>query len=205
MAGMLSSLATIPTEPQDESSGESMAPNEGMQARTNGRIKGMPPVQSFYSEAVQCSTGEQWQRLKGSAEGALRRQLQPFFQHRGVDSPEVDAHFQVAVLQVDKAGRLADKSRLHVLAGQEDRRCGAVVRAVGAVLGDAPAELAEGQNRDAIGQPRALQIVQKRADGSSQGREQVGVFGQLSEVSIVTALDHVKDPRAVTGLEQLGY
>src|SRR6266849_4399712 len=145
MAGMLSSLATIPTEPQDESSGESMAPNEGMQARTNGRIKGMPPVQSFYSEAVQCSTGEQWQRLKGSAEGALRRQLQPFFQHRGVDSPEVDAHFQVA--------------GLHVLAGQEDRRCGAVVRAVGAVLGDAPAELAEGQNRDAIGQPRALQIV----------------------------------------------
>src|SRR5439155_8482433 len=73
MAGMLSPLATIPMEPQDESSGESMAPSKGIQARKNDPIKGMPPVAGTLRVPVLSSA---------TAHGVCLLHFSPFTQNR---------------------------------------------------------------------------------------------------------------------------
>jgi hypothetical protein len=43
---------------------------------------------------------EQRQRLEPAGKCRLAGQAEPIFQHRGIDAPEIQAHFEIAVLQV---------------------------------------------------------------------------------------------------------
>ena len=87
-------------------------------------------------------------------------------------------------------------------AGQEDRPGGAVVGPHRAVLLDPPAELAEDQHEDPVGQPRRRQVVEERLERRRELLQQRGVARELVAVGVVAALLEVIDARAQPGLDQ---
>ena len=142
--------------------------------------------------------------LESLPQDRFRRQSQPPVEQRGVDAAEVDRPFQVAVDQLAEPGRFADQAGLGLRAGEEDRPRRPVIRAERSVLGGAPAELAEGQEQHAIGQPGGGQVVQEGADGPREVAEQLRLGRQLQRVRIVAGLDRVIDPRRRTRLDRSG-
>ncbi len=72
------------------------------------------------------------QLIGGSAEPAVH--------DSGVDRPEIGRIFQIALVLILEVHGVAPVTALHVVGDDELRRRGAVICAVGAILGDAPAK-----------------------------------------------------------------
>jgi len=89
-------------------------------------------------------------------------------QHGGIHAAEVEVRLQVALLKIGQTGSRADQAAANGAADQEHRRRRAVVRPVGGVLGDAPAELAEDQDGRAVRQSRTLQVRLERPQRPGQ-------------------------------------
>ena len=87
-------------------------------------------------------------------------------------------------------------------AGQEDRAGRPVVGPHRAVLRDAPAELAEDQHQDPVGQPRRRQVVEERPERRRELLQQRGVERELMAVGVIASLFEVVDARAQPGLDQ---
>jgi hypothetical protein len=93
---------------------------------------------------------------------------QPIFEYRRVDASEVEADFQIPVLQVHEAWRRPHQSRLDTRTGQEDRARRAVVRAGRAI---SPHTAAEGRHGYPVSQPSGSQVVQERLEGAGELEE----------------------------------
>ena len=106
-------------------------------------------------------------------------------EHGGIDAAEVDVRLQVAVLEIGQAGSRADQAAANGAADQEHRRGRAVVRPVGGVLGDAPAELAEDQDGRAVRQTRTLQVGLERPQRAGQLLQHPLVVGKLTGVRVI--------------------
>ena len=133
-------------------------------------------------------------RVEPPAERAGRRQRQPVLEHGGVDPPEVDGHFQVAVVEVEEARGLTDQAGAHMLPDEEDRPGRAVVRAGRAVLVHSPPELAEAQDQHAVRQAGRIQVLLESPERLGELEEQAGVRSKLTVVRVVAALLGVIDP-----------
>ena len=86
------------------------------------------------------------ERIEVAPEHRRAFRFEPVFQHPGIHTAEIRDEFDVALEQVggSEAGTLAQQTSLHFIAKHEQGRGSAVVRALAAGLGDAPA-LARGE------------------------------------------------------------
>ncbi len=100
-------------------------------------------------------------------------------------------------------GCVADEPRLLHRPDDEQRGRGAVVGAARGVLGDAAAELAEGQDRDAVGLAGVGQVLVERGDRVGELVEQGRVGAELVGVGVEAVERGVVDPRAEAGLDDL--
>ncbi len=122
------------------------------------------------------------------AQDDLAGRVEPFLQDCGVDSAEINDHFQVAVVvQVREAGLRAVDAGLDSGAEQEHRLRQAVVGAAAIVLARTPAELAEGERQHALVVLLASQIFVERAYRLIEFVQQLVEPSRLVGVCVVSA------------------
>ena len=147
---------------------------------------------------------EERERGEPGADDRLRRAAEPVGQEGGVDPAEVGVVLQVAVVEVVEARVVADEAGLGDRSDDEQRRGGAVVGPVRGVLRDPAAELAEGQQRDAVGLAGGGQVVVERGDRIGELGQERRVGAELVGVGVEAVERGVEDPGAEAGLDDLG-
>ena len=119
--------------------------------------------------------------------------MQPILKQTGINCPEIEAHFQVAIVELRQRWVPADNSADRGWPGKKDRSGSSVVCTSGLIFFHGTTELAKGHQHDAVLQFCRREIVEKCSERVGKRLQQAFVIASLTLVSIISGLRNVVD------------